>query len=50
MSEATASICARMISAGTGWTAVTPRVFWAVIAVTAVIAWLPSMVTVLMSA
>jgi hypothetical protein len=35
---------------GTGWTALTPCVFCAVIAVTAVIAWPPSMVTVLMSA
>jgi hypothetical protein len=39
-----------MISAGTGWTALTPIVFCAVTAVTAVIACPPSMVTVLMSA
>ena len=38
------------ISAGTGWTALTPSVFCAVIAVIAVIAWPPSMVIVLMSA
>ena len=40
----------RTISAGTGITACTPSVFCAVIAVIAVIAWPPSMVTVLMSA
>ena len=45
----TASIWARIISAGIGWTLVTPTVFCAVMAVTAVIAWPPSMVTVLMS-
>ena len=44
------SIWARIISAGIGWIAATPSVFWAVIAVTAVKAWPPSMVTVLMSA
>jgi hypothetical protein len=38
MSLSTASICAMTVSVGTTWTAVTPSVFWAVIAVTAVIA------------
>ena len=49
-SPSTESICASTISVGMGWTACTPSVFWAVTAVTAVIAWPPSMVTVLMSA
>lgn len=43
-------ICAITISVGTGCTACTPSVFCAVIAVIAVIAWPPSIVTVLISA
>ena len=44
------SICASTMSVGMGWTAWTPSVFCAVMAVIAVIAWPPSMVIVLMSA
>src|SRR5215207_3193007 len=36
MSSATARTCATIISGGTGWMASTPTVFWAVIAVIAV--------------
>ena len=43
-------ICASTMSGGTGITRCTPSVFCAVMAVTAVIAWPPSMETVLMSA
>jgi hypothetical protein len=50
ISPTTDSICASTISAGTGMTRCTPSVFCAVIAVIAVIAWPPSIVTVLMSA
>ena len=50
ISPTTASIWASTISAGTGWVAVTPSVFWAVIAVIAVIGWPPSIATVLISA
>ena len=41
MSSATARTWAMMISGGIAWTAVTPTVFWAVIAVIAVIPWTP---------
>ena len=50
MSSTTASICATTVSVGMLCTAVTPSVFCAVTAVTAVIACPPSMVIVLMSA
>ena len=50
MSLTTLSICASTISVGTWWTPCTPSVFCAVIAVIAVMAWPPSMVTVRMSA
>ncbi len=50
ISLTTESICAITIAVGTIWTASTPSVFCAVIAVTAVIAWPPSIVTVLISA
>ena len=41
MSSATARTCATITSGGIGWIAVTPTVFWAVIAVIAVIPWTP---------
>ena len=50
MSLMTASICARITSAGIGWMASTPSVFWAVTAVTAVIGCPPSIAIVLISA
>jgi len=50
MSAVTLSICISTISAGTAWTPCTPIVFCAVIAAIAVIAWPPSIVTVLISA
>jgi hypothetical protein len=50
MSSTTERNCAVTISSGRASTPCTPSVFCAVIAVIAVIAWPPSMVTVLMSA
>ena len=50
ISVTTELICASTISVGTGSTACTPKVFCAVIAVIAVMAWPPSIVTVLISA
>jgi cyanate permease len=50
MSPATALTWATMISGGIGWTAVTPTVFWAVIAVIAVIPWTPQAANALRSA
>ena len=41
MSSATALTWATMMSGGIAWTAVTPTVFWAVIAVIAVMPWTP---------
>ena len=49
-SPTTASICASTTSAGMAWIALTPSLFCAVTAVTAVMAWPPSMVIVLISA
>ena len=50
MSESTASICATTISTGTPWIAVTPSVFWAVIAVTTEAPYTPKAAKVLRSA
>ena len=50
MSSATARTWATMISGGTAWTASTPTVFWAVIAVIAVVPWTPQRANALRSA
>jgi len=50
MSSITASSCAATISVGISWTAVTPTVFWAVIAVMTVEPYTPSALKVLRSA
>ena len=50
MSPATASICAVTMSAATADTAVTPTVFWAVMAVMALVPYTPSAANVFRSA